>query len=56
MICPRCNSPEPHLHPAVQFEGEVQVCQDDFHRTATAQNTPERIAKALVKETPNASE
>lgn len=29
--CPRCNSPEPHLHPAVQFEGEVQPCNDSWH-------------------------
>lgn len=42
--CPTCGSPQPHLHPAVQFEGEVQPCLDAFHRTVTPQNTPERIA------------
>ena len=42
--CPSCFSPEPHLHPAVQHEGEVQPCPDDFHRRVTPQNTPQRIA------------
>lgn len=29
--CPTCNSPSPELHPAVQWEGEVQICHDDWH-------------------------
>lgn len=29
--CPTCDSPAAHLHPAVQFGGEVQVCFDSFH-------------------------
>lgn len=43
--CPTCGSHAPHLHPAVQHEGEVQPCGDAFHLTVTPENTPERIAK-----------
>ena len=42
--CPTCTSREPHLHPCLQFEGEVAICRDPFHLTITSQNTPERIA------------
>lgn len=42
--CPACDSPAPHLHPAVQFEGEVQPCNHDFHRRITPENTPAIIA------------
>jgi hypothetical protein len=45
MKCPTCESTHPHLHPAVQCEGEVQVCRDSFHDIVTPENTPERIAK-----------
>ena len=31
--CPTCTSPAPHLHPAVQHEGEVQPCRDPWHKT-----------------------
>ena len=29
--CPRCDSPQPHLHPAVQWEGEVHICPHEWH-------------------------
>lgn len=38
--CPRCDSPEPHLHPAAQHEGEVSVCPDDFHKRVTNRSRP----------------
>ena len=30
--CPTCESPDQKRHPAVQFEGEVQLCRDVWHR------------------------
>lgn len=29
--CPTCDSPSPSRHPAVQFEGEVELCNDAWH-------------------------
>lgn len=34
--CPRCQSPKPELHPAMAFEGEVQVCAHEWHRSTDA--------------------
>jgi hypothetical protein len=34
-LCPRCESPAPHLHPATQADGgEVQPCTHPFHQQA----------------------
>lgn len=29
--CPRCDSHDPRLHPAMQHEGEVQLCPHSWH-------------------------
>lgn len=42
--CPSCGSRAPHLHPAVQFEGEVETCADDYHLIPTNQNSASYIA------------
>lgn len=49
MKCPTCNSTAPHMHPAMQHEGEVELCVDDFHLMPTNQNTPNYIAAVLAK-------
>jgi hypothetical protein len=43
MTCELCDSPAPHLHPALQFDGEVQPCPNEFHEQVTPEKTPERI-------------
>lgn len=45
MNCPRCDSPAPHLHPAVQCGGEVSPCAHSFHERLTPENTPGKIAE-----------
>jgi hypothetical protein len=40
--CPKCDSPQAHLHPAVQHEGEVQQCDDPFHNPEVDDRTTGR--------------
>ena len=52
--CPGCKSPHPHLHPAVQFEGEVETCADDYHLIPTNQNREEYMAAVRRKQSERA--
>ena len=45
--CSTCNSPSPERHPAVAFEGEVEICINDFHLIPTLSNR--YIAAVLAK-------
>ena len=47
--CPTCGSPSPERHPAVQWEGEVHICVDDFHLRPIPENRPEWIAQVHAK-------
>lgn len=47
--CPSCGSEAPHLHPAVQIGGEVEVCTDAYHLIRTNQNRDDCIAAVKSK-------
>jgi hypothetical protein len=40
--CPRRDSPQPHLHPAEQANGEVQLCPHEYHWAPTPSNRANR--------------
>ena len=47
--CKVCGSTAPHMHPAMQHEGEVEICADEYHLRRTPQNKPEYIAEVERK-------
>lgn len=47
--CPRCDSPEPRLHPAVQEGGEVSICPDPYHTPPVVITTEDIIASLVTK-------
>lgn len=47
--CPTCHSPAPHLHPAIQHEGEVQVCADPFHDRVTPEQPRGRASESTAE-------
>jgi len=47
--CPTCASVAPHLHPAMQSGGEVELCTDIFHLQPTPLNKHEYIVAVQQK-------
>lgn len=47
--CRTCGSKSPELHPAVQLDGEVEICPDEFHLTPTPRNTSDYISAVHAK-------
>lgn len=49
MRCPTCDSPRPHLHPAMALGGECEPCIDPFH-DAAAPHTRDAALVAYIEE------
>lgn len=52
--CPTCESPSPELHPAVQHEGEVEICADPWHASARIPVGYQRRADGALEKNPTA--
>lgn len=48
--CPKCESPNPKHHPAVQWEGEVHLCRDPWHKPSAEQIEAEWVKKEAAPE------
>lgn len=49
--CPRCDSPSPKLHPAIQYEGEVQLCNHPWHESVATDTSASAAKEAPIEPT-----
>lgn len=47
--CPTCDSPSPERHPAMAWEGEVELCTDDYHLIRTNMVRESVVAEIMAK-------
>ncbi len=47
--CPTCQSPSPILHPAMQSEGEVELCHDAWHLRVTSENAEAKVRGTIAE-------
>lgn len=48
--CPRCESPSPSRHPAIAFEGEVEVCTHPYHAPGATADVREDALRKLRRD------